>query len=62
MANVRQPDIIKFGYIDYKIDESRKSVTAKCKSCRSTITEKAGTTSAFVRHLSTASHPTLRAQ
>ena len=62
MAEVRCPDVIKFAYIEYQVDQSKKFVTAKCKTCRATIREKSGTTSAFVRHLSTASHPTLRTQ
>jgi len=40
----------------------KKTVTAKCKTCRVIIHEKLGTTSAFVRHLSIASHPHLRVQ
>ena len=46
-------DVIKFGYDDFKIDEDKKIASAKCKTCRAKISEKAGTTSSSVRHLST---------
>jgi hypothetical protein len=62
MAESRTPDIIIFAYDDYNTDEVRKIVTAKCRKCRVNISEKLGTTSAFVRHLSTSAHPTLRTQ
>ena len=58
----RCPDVIRFGYEEFKTDEAKKTVTAKCKTCRVIIHEKLGTTSAFVRHLSIASHPHLRVQ
>ena len=48
------PKVVKFGFIDYKIDKKSGSATAVCKFCKSktSITEKIGTTSNFVRHLS----------
>ena len=50
------PKVVKFGFIDYKIDKKSGSATAVCYSqfCKSktSITEKIGTTSNFVRHLS----------
>jgi len=54
------PDVIKFSYGDFTIDEDKKIASARCKMCRAKINEKAGTTSSFVRHLSTGSHPALR--
>ena len=54
------PDVIAFAYIDYKVSEDRTTSTAKCKACRAVIHEKAGTTSAFVRHLSVSAHDHLR--
>jgi len=56
------PDVITFGYIDYKLNEDKKTLTAKCKTCHAVIHEKAGTTSAFVRHLSVTVHEHLREQ
>ena len=43
--------VIKFGFTDYKVD--KKSGTAVCKFCKSesSITDKIGTTSNFIRHL-----------
>jgi len=62
MAEDRIPDVIRFGYDDYKNDANKKNVIAKCRTCRATVSEKTGTTSGFVRHLSTSAHPTLRKQ
>jgi|GWRWMinimDraft_6_1066014.scaffolds.fasta_scaffold04030_1 hypothetical protein len=56
------PDVITFAYIDYKVNEGKRTWTAKCKTCRAVISEKAGTTSAFVRHLSVTAHEHLREQ
>ena len=46
------PRVVKFGFIDFTV--RKKSTTAVCKFCKSktSITEKIGTTSNFVRHLS----------
>jgi len=54
------PDVIKFGYDDFTIDEDKKIASARCTTCRAKISEKMGTNSSFVRHLSTGSHPALR--
>lgn len=43
----RCPDVIRFGYEEFKTDEAKKTVTAKCKTCRVIIHEKLGTSSAF---------------
>lgn len=56
----RLPDVIAFAYQDFNVDEVKKVASAKCKTCRAKICEKAGTTSSFVRHLSTSAHPDLR--
>lgn len=45
------PRIIQFGYKNYHSDGKRRS--AQCKTCLSSITDKEGTTSNFVRHLKT---------
>lgn len=58
----RLPDVIVFAFQDYKVDEVKKIASAKCKTCRAIISEKVGTTSSFVRHLSVSVHPTLRKQ
>ena len=61
--NSSLPDVIKFGYVDFKtIKKDAKNLfsTATCKRCRATIRDKAGTTSGFVRHLSVAAHAGLR--
>ena len=60
MAATSLPDVIKFIYGDFKVNDTKKTVTAKCKKCHAVISEKLGTTSAFVRHLSTGVHPKLR--
>jgi hypothetical protein len=54
--------VIMFMYDELTTDEEKKIQTAKCKRCRAVIREKLGTTSAFVRHLSTAAHPCLRSE
>ena len=43
------PKVVKLGFIDFKV--GKKSATAVCKFCKSktSITEKVGTTSNFVR-------------
>ena len=33
------PDVIKFGYDDFKIDEDKKIASAKCKTCRAKISD-----------------------
>jgi hypothetical protein len=60
MADVRYPDVIKFGYVDFEVNDVKKMSTTKCKTCRAVIHETTGTTSAFVRHLSVAVHRHLR--
>jgi hypothetical protein len=54
------PTVVKFGYTNYKVDESTKMQTANCRTCKAVIKEKMGTTSAFVRHLSISTHEGLR--
>ena len=61
-SSSRLPDVIVFAFQDYRIDEVKKIASAKCKTCKATISEKAGTTSSFVRHLSISAHTTLRKQ
>lgn len=56
------PIVIKFGYTNYKVDETTKVASANCKKCRALIKEKAGTTSAFIRHLSVSTHDYLRGE
>ena len=56
----RMPDVIRFVYDEFSVDQSKKLASAKCRKCRAVIREKQGTTSAFVRHLATAAHPLLR--
>lgn len=53
------PGVIDFAYEEFKTDEVKLLQWAKCKKCKAVIREKLGTTSAFVRHLSTAQHPNL---
>jgi hypothetical protein len=62
MAESRLPDVIAFAFQDYKVDEVKKVANAKCKTCRASISEKVGTTSSFVRHLSISAHPALRSR
>ena len=50
----RIPDVIRFVYDEFSVDQSKKLASAKCRKCRAVIREKQGTTSAFVRHLATA--------
>lgn len=54
------PTVVKFGYMNYKVDPSTKMQTANCRKCTAVIKEKLGTTSAFVRHLSVSTHEGLR--
>jgi hypothetical protein len=56
------PDVIKFCYSDFKTVKGVKGhlSTAKCNRCGTTIRDKHGTTSGFVRHLSIAAHSSLR--
>ena len=54
------PNVIKFAYVNFKVDASSKTVSANCKKCNALIKEKMGTTSAFVRHLSVSTHASLR--
>ena len=54
------PNVVKFGYINFKVDAASKVVSANCKKCKALIKEKLGTTSAFVRHLSVSTHENLR--
>ena len=49
-------DVIKFGYVNYKLDPSSKMQVATCKRCKAVIKEKLGTASTFVRHLSISTH------
>jgi len=49
------PDVIKFDFDDFTIDEDNEIASARSKTCRAKISEKAGKTSSFVRHLSTGS-------
>ena len=58
----RIPDVIRFVYDEFSVDQSKKLASAKCRKCRAVILirEKQGTTSAFVRHLAAAAHPLLR--
>ena len=56
----RMPDVIRFVYAEFSVDQSKKIASAKCRKSRAVIREKQGTTSAFVRHLATAAHPLLR--
>ena len=56
----RIPDVIRFVYDEFSVDQSKKLASAKCRKCRAVTREKQGTTSAFVRHLATAAHPLLR--
>jgi hypothetical protein len=56
------PIVIKFGYTNYKVDETTKVASANCKKCKALIKEKAGTTSAFIRHLSVNTHDYLRGE
>jgi hypothetical protein len=56
------PMVIRFGYINYKVDETAEVTSANCKTCKALIKEKPGTTSAFVRHLSVSTHDYLRGE
>jgi BED zinc finger len=55
-----QSDVISFAYVDYKVNPISKIASANCRKCKAVIKEKQGTTSAFVRHLSTSAHTNLR--
>ena len=39
------PMVIRFGYTNYKVDETAEVASVNCKKCRALIKEKAGTTS-----------------
>jgi len=62
MVENKIPDVIRFGYEEHKLGTGNKNCSAKCRTGRATVTEKSGTTSGFVRHLSVSAHPTLRKQ
>jgi len=56
----KECDVINFAYVDYKVNPISKISSATCRKCKAVIKEKQGTTSAFVRHLSTSAHTHLR--
>ena len=60
MADNKIPDVIRFGFKDFVINEAKQSSSAKCSACKAVIHEKVGTTSAYTRHLSTSAHQGLR--
>ena len=45
------PKIVNFAYINFTETIDRR--TASCKTCKSKISDKSGTTSNFVRHVKT---------
>jgi len=49
--DIERPKVIKYGFTDFCTKE--KFMSARCKFCRekTTITDKIGTTSNFVKHL-----------
>lgn len=45
--SIMQPNVVKFAFTDLKIDKSGDKWSAKCKICKTVLSEKRGTTSAF---------------
>jgi len=46
-----RPSAVSFGYQKYSINRKENKHSAKCRFCRSVISEKLGTSSNFTRHL-----------
>ena len=55
MANARVPNVVKYGFYDFKESEKadkgvlKKKWHAKCNICKVEISESRGTTSSFTR-------------
>lgn len=51
MASSKTPRIVKFGYVEYNVEASKR--VARCKFCqdRNVISDGLCTTSNFVRHM-----------
>ena len=46
---IMQPNVVKFAFTDLTIGKSGDKWSAKCKICKTVLTEKRGTTSAFTK-------------
>jgi len=48
-VGITLPAVIKFGFIEFKENSGAKKWSAKCKTCRTVITETKGVTSGFTK-------------
>jgi len=44
------PAVVSFGYKNFRIDKVKCKWTGECKFCKSSISDKSGTTSGFTRY------------